>query len=317
MRRRTLVALVVVLVASCASYAASSDPAPVLSLERYQAALDRLDNHLAALEHNPDGASGVLESLPLLWRVQTDQKTFEVSTEWIRQDLGSFAQKHDASALQSIRDGLRIMREEAQAYQGSSPETSQSRAALSAILARPEFNDVHPPTWLDRLKEAISNWIFRMLSRILGSSSIPTVGRVFVYALLGVAVLLLAVWVYRRIVDDARLDDILPDVLPVSAKQWRVWMAEARQAAQDGRWRDAIHLAYWAGISCLEENGAWRPDRARTPREYLRLVPGTSEQFGALSALTRNFEVVWYGAADADAAAFDKTLAELEKLGCR
>ena len=61
----------------------------------------------------------------------------------------------------------------------------------------------------------------------------------------------------------------------------------------NGEWRDAIHLAYWAGISFLERQGFWKPDRARTPREYLRLSL-RSEYRETLRALTQIFELAWY-----------------------
>ncbi len=78
-----------------------------------------------------------------------------------------------------------------------------------------------------------------------------------------------------------------------------------------------IHLAYWAGISSLESGGAWKPNRARTPREYLRMVGTRSPHHRPLSALTRKFEVVWYGERVAAEADFQETLAQLEQLGCR
>jgi hypothetical protein len=105
--------------------------------------------------------------------------------------------------------------------------------------------------------------------------------------------------------------------MPVSARGWRIWLAEARAAAQSGNWRDAVHLAYWAGISLLETQGAWRPDSARTPREYLRLIPEANPHRPTLSSLTRKFELVWYGGQPADEQVFAQTLEELEKLGCR
>jgi hypothetical protein len=94
-------------------------------------------------------------------------------------------------------------------------------------------------------------------------------------------------------------------------------MAEARAAAAKGEWRDAIHLAYWAGISFLERQGHWKPDRARTPREYLRLLSSASEHRDTLTGLTRIFEVTWYAKRGANEAAFSQTLAALEKLGCQ
>ena len=94
-------------------------------------------------------------------------------------------------------------------------------------------------------------------------------------------------------------------------------MSEAQEAAASGLWREAVHLAYWAGISFLEEGSAWRPDKARTPREYLRLLPAASEHRSALSALTRQLEVTWYGNDPAGPDTFSETVTLLENLGCR
>jgi hypothetical protein len=121
---------------------------------------------------------------------------------------------------------------------------------------------------------------------------------------------------YRSLRDGTRLETIMPVAMPVSAKEWPIWMSEARAAASRGEWRDAIHLAYWGGISFLEAGGAWRPDLARTPREYLRLLPATSAQHPTLHALTVRLEGVWYGMQTASADGFEQTLAELERLGC-
>jgi hypothetical protein len=104
---------------------------------------------------------------------------------------------------------------------------------------------------------------------------------------------------------------------PVSAKEWSAWLAEARAEAEAGNWANAIHLAYWAGISLLEAQGAWRPDKARTPREYLRLLAATDEHHPTLTALTHGFEIVWYGGHPANQDAFAETMTHLEKLGCR
>jgi hypothetical protein len=87
--------------------------------------------------------------------------------------------------------------------------------------------------------------------------------------------------------------------------------------AQQQDWRNAIHLAYWAGISFLESGGAWKPNRARTPREYLRLMGSRKPEYPSLAALTRKFELVWYGDRAASSLDFQETLGQLEKLGCR
>jgi hypothetical protein len=143
------------------------------------------------------------------------------------------------------------------------------------------------------------------------------VGKYFVYVLIGVAGLALLYLVYRSIFQNPELEEVIPRDLPVSAKEWTIWLAEARAAASRGDWRDAIHLAYWAGISFLEREGFWKPDRARTPREYLRLISGQGQQRDTLVSLTHIFELAWYAKREVNEETFSETLAELEKLGCR
>ncbi len=222
----------------------------------------------------------------------------------------------DADTQNLIVERLEDLRSEAAAFQSSPGDTSNKRTLLNGILAAREFNSVHGPTWTDRLKQRIEEFLIRILGRTLASSVIPTIGNILVYVLIAGAVLLLAYWMYRSIRNSGELEPSLPYPLPISSKEWTLWMAEARAASDHGNWRDAIHLAYWCGVSFLEAQGLWRPDYARTPREYLRLLPSSSEHHPTLVALTRSFEVVWYGKQEADADAFSRTLAQLEKLGC-
>ena len=70
-------------------------------------------------------------------------------------------------------------------------------------------------------------------------------------------------------------------------------------------------------ISSLESGGAWKPNRARTPREYLRLMGSRNPHHSPLKVLTRKFEFVWYGEHEAAEADYRETLAQLEQLGCR
>ena len=102
-------------------------------------------------------------------------------------------------------------------------------------------------------------WIIHLLAVTFGSSSAPVIGKIFVWGLVVVALMALAWFIYREMRRNARLETIMPEVLPVSAKQWRIWMEEAQAAAAKGLWRDAVHLAYWGGISFLEENGRGVP----------------------------------------------------------
>ena len=80
-----------------------------------------------------------------------------------------------------------------------------------------------------------------------------------------------------------------------SARDWQLWLEDARRAAAAGLWREAIHFVYWASISRLESRRLWPADRARTPREYLALVAPDDARKAGLATLTGSFERIWYG----------------------
>ncbi len=85
-----------------------------------------------------------------------------------------------------------------------------------------------------------------------------------------------------------------------SARDWQLWLEDARHAAAAGQWREAIHFVYWAAISRLESRRLWPADRARTPREYLALVAPEDPRRAGLATLTGSFERTWYGGRAAD-----------------
>jgi hypothetical protein len=90
-------------------------------------------------------------------------------------------------------------------------------------------------------------------------------------------------------------DSDSPAAGAASARDWQLWLQDARQAASAGLWREAIHYLYWASISRLESRRLWPADRARTPREYLALVGPEDPRKPGLATLTGSFERFWYG----------------------
>ena len=298
------------------SPAQTADASSTLTLTQY---VQTLDDALAAvhkLSEEPQGAAHLVATLPAAWHVEVDGQTYEIPTSSIRRDLGAWQAKPTTASLHLILQHLETLRYQAVAYQGIVPDIASQRSLLNNILARGEFRNVRGESWLDRLKQRFYDFLLRLLGKLVSSSSIPIIGDILVYGLIVIAVLAVAYWMYRSLRDGTRLETIMPVNVPVSAKEWPIWMAEARAAGARGEWRDAIHLAYWGGISYLEAQGSWRPDRARTPREYLRLLPASSEHQPALRALTMRLEGVWYGMQAAGADGFEETLAELERLGC-
>ena len=143
------------------------------------------------------------------------------------------------------------------------------------------------------------------------------VGQITVWILIAVACAVLGVWLFR--ISRQRLAERPREIIPFapSDKSWRVWLAEARRKASAGEWREAIHAAYWAAVSRLEAEGLWRPDRARTPREYLNAIPATNQARTPFAALTGRFEAIWYGNRPSSEGDFSQFVTELEKLGCR
>ncbi|HEY3382345.1 MAG TPA: DUF4129 domain-containing protein [Vicinamibacterales bacterium] len=288
-----------------------------LSPAAYRAELDRVLAACDRVEQRPSEVPAIVASLPDTWQIRDGSTVFEISTASLRRDLRELQQRPGARRVLAIRERMLRLRDELDAYQAAPADARPVRARLEQILSRPEFAGIHGPTWIERLKQAALGLVVGLLERMMGSSAIPTIGRVVVYGLAVVAVIVMAVWVYRGFRRAARVESILPEALPVSARGWSLWLADARAAADEGRWRDAVRLAYWAGISFLESTRVWPPDRARTPREYLRLLPVDHEHRPALSALTRTFELAWYARQAADGGTFERAISSLEKLGCR
>ncbi len=310
---------------------ADSGQSDELTVAEYRAQLDQL--LVAAQQLDSSGApiSPALKELPQVWHVRTEQigseqedlsqkdlsqKDFEIPTEGLRRDIRRFEQERSSTNATAVRSRIQALRNDLDGFDTTPPDVSSQRARLTSLLARREFSDVHGPTFADRLKQKLVAMILRALEFLFRSSAIPTVSKFFVYGLIGLAVFALGFLAYWQIWSASEHETFVPTDIPVSAKSWALWLAEAQAAAKQCNWREAIHLAYWAGISFLERQGTWRPDRARTPREYLKLLSNASEHRETLAALTGIFELAWYAKREADAKAFAQTLKALERLGC-
>ena len=197
---------------------------------------------------------------------------------------------------------------------------SPQRQTLDRILAAKEYHPaVAGPSLLDRALEKVGNWIDNIIGKLeqAGFKS-KWVGRtaeiVFILALT-----IALVWFLIRLERQGRMSaaNFLPGVsgAAASARDWQLWLEDARRAAAQSAWRDAIHLLYWASISRLESLGLWPADRARTPREYLALLTQENAHHADLKALTRSFERTWYAGRPAAEADFRHAAEVAAKLG--
>jgi hypothetical protein len=175
----------------------------------------------------------------------------------------------------------------------------QERGTLSKILGRREFHNLEEASARDTVLEKIGNGINRFFDRVarFGAHS-PWIGLVVEFAFLG-AVCVGLVWGLIQLERRWRIRLVPEQNGPApgvaSARDWQLWLEDARRAAAEGRWREAVHFVYWASISRLESKRLWPADRARTPREYLALVAAEDPRRVGLATLTGSFERIWYG----------------------
>lgn len=227
---------------------------------------------------------------------------------WLRQLFTLIADRKLSvkdSAWQLDAAAARIRQEGTEApvvVAGAQPDdhTAEHRA-LSSILNRREFRRADP-SLLTHALDAVTIWINRQLSGLAQYSEHRRwLARLLEAGLVGLACLGLALWFIQKIRRASGLKFHTREPLEhtVSGRGWERLRQDAEQAASEQRWRDAVRAYYWAVVARLESRGQWAADRARTPREYLRLLRADHPKREDLLQLTRRFETCWYGSAAA------------------
>jgi hypothetical protein len=293
-----------------------------LSLSEYRQQVKDIAGKVDALQSHPEGAGELVATIPNQISVATASGEVSVNNKNLKDNLAEFASANEQkrpALLREIQSYIREMSVAANSSEKNNADLSSQHSKLDQILSRHEFKKVKGPNAKDALTARIYGWISKLLSKLnfRGGANFDLM-RLVIYLFAGAAITLLLVWTIRRLRQPQ--EEFLPrEIVPFapSARGWRTWLADARARAQQQDWRNAIHLAYWAGISYLEENGAWKPNRARTPREYLRLIGMRAANYPVLAELTRKLETVWYGYGTASEADYQEALGQLEKLGCR
>ena len=193
-------------------------------------------------------------------------------------------------------------------------EHAQERETMRQVLSGRDFRSLEPPGRRDSILEKLSDWLNRILEGLgkLHANS-EWVGRVIVWGFI-LATCVGLVWGLLQLERNWRIrlvpESDGPAAGAASARDWQLWLADARRAAAAGEWREAIHFVYWAAISRLESKRLWPADRARTPREYLALVTAEDPRRAGLATLTGSFERTWYGGRTAG----ENDYAQAEKL---
>lgn len=299
-----------------AQQAAAPADSPEYDLKEYEAQLDRCVESLK----NPSELHQLRSSLAPAWAVRTGRTSVQVSTEPITTRLRELeARPQDATKI--IRDlNLRLtaMRNAAVAMESSEGKESPgaARARLDKILARREFQGAKGPSALDLYLSRISRWIFEGLDRLLRRLHISSkTGNALAWGVIILAFLALCYMVWRWLTGKPRIMESEP-VEKTAPSDARQWVEEAMAAADRGDFREAIHCAYWAAVAKLEDINVLTRDRARTPRESLRLLEHYPNELQLFRGMTSHFELIWYGYRPASLSDWSRVREELEKMGC-
>jgi hypothetical protein len=294
---------------------------PALSTTQYIERLRGYENQVAELASAPQKAPAFRDSLPEALTVQTARGDMSVDLRFLGDALNRFLTARVPARPNTLANAgmrLKAMRAEAELYEQPDRADGATRKRLDEILSAREFDRVRGPTALEIFKQRVSAWIAKLLRKIDPKiPDVPDAGQWLVWGMIALAAAIAGVWLYR--VSRQNLEAGKREILPFmpSARNWREWLAEARERAARGEWRDAIHFGFWAAVSRLESEGVWPPDKARTPREYLNAIPGSNLSKEPFAAMMRKFEASWYGSRPTTEADFAQFTAQLKRLGCQ
>lgn len=200
---------------------------------------------------------------------------------------------------------------------GRAEARGQARTAIETILAQREFQQTAAGKWRDRLQEQVGRWFEDLMGRFGGGrGTARNTALIFAWAAALAALIGLGFWAARTIAHRPRGAALDLDSSAATRPRARELALRAIAAARAGDTREAIRCAYGAALVRLEEQGVWRIDDARTPREYLPLLAATDGRHFAVVDLTRRFEQIWYGNHAADADDARRVADHLEALGC-
>jgi hypothetical protein len=303
---------------AAAQFSAGSTGEKTYDVGSFDRELARLGD---ALQNKPTASqvADLNKSLPSSWTVRTPERTYTIPTRSFKAQL-NFGSVRNAAAL------LAHLREEVKSSQASGvPGSATARSDLDKILAEPEFGAVRAPGALEIFRQRFWAWMQQLLQKFFGGMARHPMGaEILFWALVAGSLAFVALLAYRFLAPRDATGEWKVEPSDVAARTWQEWVRSARQAANRGDFREAVHSAYWAGIARLEGLGALPRDRTKTPREYLRLAsesksgePNASQtEKGPLSILTTRLERSWYAGRGASAEDYQDSLRQLEALGC-
>ncbi len=277
----------------------------------------RLQTLIASCRANPQAcdpkAVGPDPKLP-------QNQAITLPRDWLRDALTEARDPKnfkDPKDRQTLLDAAETrLRADAAATPAPPPSIARARQQANAILAQREFVHVEQPSWWQKklaLFGLFLNKIFDSMAAFVPRA--PWVAPALEALVLALAAAAIVFWVRRVNRQQTLALAASPSASSrLALQQADDWAARARTEAARGDWREAVHCLYWSAIVLLEGERLWRPNRTRTPREYVGLLePGTPRR-DTLALLTRIFERIWYGLRPAGEADFRDASALLDRL---
>ena len=285
-----------------------------MDLEAYRAELSQISSSVSS----GGDLREIRLALPTSWSVQVKDRVFEVSTREIAEALSNA--EHNPDRAKALKEKLlarlgRMGKEAGDLETKSLNSTQEAGEKLDTILKRGEFQEAKGPSPVDLFWARVNRWILEHLVSLLDKIHIShKTGNFLSWAVIILAVVLLFYLVYKWLSKGAKEEGFKAPAEP-QASDPRHWIDEALAAAERADYREAIHCAYWASIARLEDIRILPRDRARTPRESLRLMEQHPREQGVLQSVTRSFELIWYGYRPADKTDWLAAKDQLEKMG--
>ncbi len=296
----------------------------------FAAELQRIGGAIVKEKTNATGLAPVRENLPPVWEISATERRYSLSSEPLRlllREAEKEKNREKAAAKATLAaDWAFDLANQVNAYaEARTHNAPGARAELDRILSQREFGSVHGPTRWDLFRQRINRWITNLFLRLFERvGRYPMGARILLWSIVIAVVVWLALTLFRYWTRREALEELHAPGAVTFVRTWQEWVRAAREAGARGEFREAIHSAYCASISYLEESQVVRKDRTRTPREYVRMVSSATQHATsgrrtreALAALTVVLEQVWYGRRAASSQDFAHAMQHVEALGCQ
>jgi hypothetical protein len=296
----------------------------------FAAELRKIGTAIEKEKADPVGLTALGKNLPSHWELNASEHHYYISAEPLTSllreaETGKKPKTITAKAEDAAQWAFDLASQvKAYAVEQNGAD-SNVKATLDRILSRREFGAVKGPSAWDLFRQRVIQEIERLLGSIFQQiGRYPMGAKVLFWLVILAVVVWLALVLFRYWTRRAALEELRAPDAVAYIRTWQEWIQTAREAATRGDFREAVHSAYWAGISYLEDSEVVRKDRTRTPREYVRLVSNATQLAAsgrktreALSSLTIVLEQVWYGRRPASNQDFANALQSVEALGCQ